>query len=115
MLAKEVKIKTMKKQREFIKKQLLGTSKDKDGDTSYRYVGYIYPEVRKYFENEGYDVREVKNEAVLGFTKGLPLFVFTVGDIVLTEEESRQAESEEVAGEDEEEREFADFLSHLLR
>ena len=43
MLAKELKIKTMKKQREFIKKQLSHVDTRNDGDTAYRYVGHIYP------------------------------------------------------------------------
>jgi len=93
MLAKEIKIKTMKKQREFIKKQLSLAGNSKDGDPCYKYVGHVCPENIAYFENEGYKVTCLDYDAVIAETKGYPIYVFIVGDIELTEDELEAAES----------------------
>ena len=74
MLAKELKIKTLKKQREFIEEQLSLADTRKDGDTSYTFVGHIYPEVIKYFEEEGFVVTRVPHSDMLtAATKGTPV------------------------------------------
>lgn len=86
MLAKEAKINTLIIQRDFIERLLrcLG----EDGDSSYRYAGYLYPENRKYFEEEGYDITTITSIEALQITQGLPLNIFTPSDeITLTEEE----------------------------
>ena len=56
MLAKEVKIKTILKQRSFIENGLSLAPHNKDGDPSFRYIGYLYPENARYFRNKGYDI-----------------------------------------------------------
>lgn len=95
MLARENKIKTLKKQREFIKKQLSNADKG-DGDTSCVYVGYVYPEVINYFKNEGYEVEKVELDKVGKLTVWRPIYIFYIGDdIKLTEEEMKQAEKYE--------------------
>lgn len=107
MLAKENKIKTLKRQREFIEKQLAQIPEHRqDGDTSYTYVGYIYPEVIKHFENEGFVVTLVKSDLISILTKGVPLYLFTVGNIELSEEELKQAE--EYKATDDEDKESAE-------
>lgn len=94
LLAKEIKIQTIRKQREFIRKQLLETKKNKDGDTAYCYVGHIFPEVIKYFEKEGFTITKVQSELLSAMTKGIPVYVFTIDDtIVLNEEDLQQAEA----------------------
>lgn len=94
LLAKEIKIQTIRKQREFIRKQLLETKKNKDGDTAYCYVGHIFPEVIKYFEKEGFTITKVQSELLSAMTKGVPVYVFTIDDLVkLSEEELQQAEA----------------------
>lgn len=71
MLAKEIKINNIKRQREFIKKQLENRLKhpNKDGDTAYRYIGHILPEVIEYFKGEGYNVERVVSEELTAATK----------------------------------------------
>lgn len=92
MLAKEIKIKTIKKQREFITKQLNQITNREDGDCAYTYVGYIYPEVIQHFKSEGFAVKLVESDLMLAMTKGVPIYLFTVGGMVLSEEELKQAE-----------------------
>lgn len=106
MLAKELKIKTIKKQREFIKKQLSHADTRKDGDTAYRYVGHIYPEVIAYFESEGFIVTKVESDMMTAMTKGLPTYLFVVGDVKLTEEELKEAEAYEPEEDGEDDREL---------
>ncbi len=91
MLAKEIKIKTIKRQREFITEQLASTVNREDGDCAYTYVGYIYPEVIQHFKSEGFTVKPVESDLMLAMTKGVPIYLFTVG-IGLSEEELKQAE-----------------------
>lgn len=87
MLAKEIKIKTLKKQREFIEQEISTKGiQDNAGNTSYIYAGHVFPEVIEYFEKEGFIVEKVKNQQ-------LPLYLFVVGDIKLTEEELKEAEA----------------------
>lgn len=65
----------------------------KDGNTVYRYVGHVLPEVVKYFENEGYDVKCFSSIEIIAMTKGYPLYLFTISDLVtLSDEELKQAE-----------------------
>lgn len=110
MLAKEIKIKTLKRQREFIEKQLRQITMDRDdGDSAYSYVGYIYPEVIKHFEKEGFVVKLLKSDMLLVATRGLPMYLFTVGDIALSSEEMKQAEEYEPDDEEKEEDEDDDF------
>ena len=95
MLAKEVKIKNFKRQREFIKEQLENRQENlrEDGDTAYRYIGHIFPEVIGYFESEGFDIKKNESELLLASTKGLPVYTFTIrDDVVLNEEELKAAE-----------------------
>lgn len=96
MLAKEMKIRNLKKQREYIRKGLenVATLQD-DGDCSYVYVGHIFPEVVSYFESEGYRITQVESDMLLTMTRGLPINLFTIGDIKLSEEEVKQAEEYE--------------------
>ena len=94
LLAKEIKIQTIRKQREFIRKQLLKVARSVDGDASYRYVGHVFPEVIKYFEEEGFVVTKVQSDLLLAMTKGVPVYVFAIDDLVkLSEEELQQAEA----------------------
>lgn len=114
MLAKELKIKTMKKQREFIQQQLSNVDTRDDGDTAYRYVGHIYPEVIKHFESEGFVVTQVNSELLSAMFKGLPVYVFTVGDIKLSEEELKQAEAyEPKKNEEDSDDDWTDFLKGI--
>lgn len=99
LLAKEIKIQTIRKQREFIRKQLLKTKRSVDGDTSYCYVGHIFPEVIKYFEKEGFAVTKVQSELLSAITKGIPVYVFTIDDLVqLNEKDLQQAEAYDYEG-----------------
>ena len=122
MLAKEIKIMTLKRQREFIEKQLRQITMDRDdGDSSYSYVGYIYPEVIKHFEKEGFVVTLLKSDMLLVATRGLPMYLFTVGDIPLSKEEMKQAEEykpvekqEDIFDEDPDGENFQSFFRGLI-
>ncbi len=117
MLAKELKIKFLRRQREFIEKQLSHASKE-DGDTSYRFVGHVYPEVIEYFEKEGFIVTKVESDMLTMVTKGLPVYLFIVGDIKLSDEEMKEAESyyepEEPGADYEDSRGFEEFMRALM-
>lgn len=118
MLAKEVKIKNIKRQREFIKRQLkkLLEHPSKDGDTAYRYVGYVFPEVSSYFEDEGYVVKRLDSDRILAATNGSPMFLFTIGNqIILTKEELEEAEAVEVKfEEDNEEKDASESFCGII-
>ena len=91
MLAREIKIANLKKQKEFIIKQLSTISKtNKNGDISYLYTGYLFPEVRYYFENDGFKIEDFFDEG-----NGFPIgHLFTIRDnLKLTESERKEAEN----------------------
>lgn len=116
MLAKEIKIKTLKQQREFILKELTHLPEcRKDGNCLYRYVGYIYPEVIEYFRNEGFTVTEIKSDFITALSEGSPVYIFTVSDdIKLSEKEMEQAEEYNYSRDDNFPSNFSDFMSDLL-
>ena len=96
MLAKEIKINNLKRQREAIMQSLpgYGTSVD-HGDTSFIYFGELYPENLKYFQDEGFDIRPAKaTKTIAKFTVEVPAYIFTVGNVKLSPEELKQAEGE---------------------
>lgn len=94
MLAKENKIKSIKRQREFIRKQL--ERPHEDGDTAYCYAGHILPEVIAYFNAEGYKVELITSDMLTAAVKGLPIYLFTISDdVVLSDEELKEAEEVE--------------------
>lgn len=116
MLAKELKIKNLKKQREFIKRQISTFAGIRnDGDSSYIYVGYVYPEVIKYFQSEGFIVTKIESEKLTAVNKGMPTYLFVPGAVELTEDELRVAEAIgiEENGDDSPE-DFNEFMASLL-
>lgn len=116
MLATEIKIKALKKQREFIEAQLKRIPEREDGDSAYPYVGHVYAEVIKYFEEQGFTVTRLQSDSLMSFSRGMPVYLFTVDDsIALTAEELKQAE--EYTPEDEEHDEYGgipEFLKEIL-
>ena len=101
MLAKEIKIKNIKKQREFIESQLRKVSElNTDGDISYTYIGYIFPEVQKHFVKEGFKINQYMSDFIAAFTKGHPINLFTIkDDVVLSDAELEEAENVETTNE----------------
>ena len=88
MLARESKILNLINQRNFIESHLMMIGED--GNPAYRYVGYLYPENRKYFEDEGYDVTIIMSNDMLVETIGFPVNIFTPReDISLSEDEEK--------------------------
>lgn len=55
-LAHELKIKTIEVQKRYIRKKLEECANSRDGRVMCIYYGEVYPEVRKYFENEGFHI-----------------------------------------------------------
>lgn len=95
MLAKEIKIGNIKRQREFIEDQL--KHPNKDGNTAYRYVGQVLPEVIAYFEGEGYCVEHITSDMLTAATNGLPVYLFTIrDDVILNDKELKAAEEVEL-------------------
>ena len=91
MLAKQQKIKHIKIQKKFIKERLKYVAKD--GNPAYRYVAQVLPEVIDYFRNEGYNVERITSDTLKAKTIGLPVYLFTISDdVVLTDEELKQAD-----------------------
>ncbi|MGN1327474.1 MAG: hypothetical protein ACI4VQ_05330 [Clostridia bacterium] len=102
MLAKDEKIKKLMLQRMYIKERLstnaLSTHEGENiwdalndengiiGDPSYLYPGYVYPENVRYFQKEGYDVKEIQPQDGFAVTKGRPAFLFTPSNSVLLDE-----------------------------
>lgn len=95
MLAKKQKIGNLKLQQKAIDKK----SSSCNG-AAFAYVGEVYPENKRHFKEEGYDIKEVPMEYCAAITGGLPLYIFKVSeDITLTEEEMEQAENVETKAE----------------
>lgn len=93
MLAKELKIQNIKRQREFIKSrfELLINEPNKDGDTAFVYVGHVLPEVTAFFQVEGFCVEKVSSGTIE--TQYLPVYLFTISDqTILDKEEAKKAE-----------------------
>lgn len=115
MLAKEIKIKNLKKQREFIRKQLANAAAMEDGDISYVYIGYIFSEVVEYFENEGFKVERIEDKLPIPLAKGRPAYLFTINDdIELTKEELEEAEVYELEEPEEPEDSIESLLDCLI-
>ena len=92
MLAKEIKIRNLKRQREFIKKQLDLTLLN--GNAAVSYVGEVFPENVEYFVDEGgFSIQKIDSERVLAENMGMPIWVFSARSVELTPEELEKAES----------------------
>lgn len=99
MLAKELKIQNIKRQREYLKKTFkkLKHNPDDDGDCTILYLGTLYPETISYLVTEGFCVKTLKSESTLALTNGYPLNIITISDdIKLSESERTKAESIDV-------------------
>lgn len=114
MLARELKIKNLKTQREFIQKQIISRARMEDGCVFCNYVGYIYPEVIEYFEKEGFVITKIESELLTAINGGLPTNIITVGDFKLTEEELQEAEDYDLTEGEVLEDNASEFLAALL-
>ena len=95
MRANEVVSANLKKQRNFIERQLRKIAADCnfDGDPSYPYTGYIFPANIQYFEDIGFNVIEVKNEMLVAKNNGRPTYLFTPkNSLVQTDEDMSSSE-----------------------
>ena len=93
-LAKEMKIRNLKLQREVIREELKNSFFE--GEASYTYIGDVFSENVEYFQNvEGFDVRKIDNDDVRKEFGGYPLYVFSAANVELTEEEKVVAENYE--------------------
>ena len=99
MLAKKLKIRNIKQQREFIKYQLemLLENPREDGRVDYQFIGYIFPEVIDYFHEQGFNVEITKVESGQAKIYGRSVYIFTPSDeIKLSEEEIERSEKFEL-------------------
>ena len=120
MLAKIIKIANIKKQREFIEKQLIELSElNEDGDISYLYTGYLFPEVRSYFEMEGFKIEDFFNETTAPSARFRTHHLFTINDeLKLDDDEWNDAENyskeDDFSDSDDESSYFYNMLDDLL-
>ena len=89
MLAKNLKIKNLKRQRKFITDKIEDMVKNppREGNTSFLYIGDIFPENRKYFEQEGFNITLLNYLEYTSESKGMPIYRFSVKDEIILEEE----------------------------
>ena len=99
MLAKELKIQNLKRQREFIDLRLQEYLKNPpiDGGVTFTYYGKLFPETISYFTSNGFNVSCLTVDSAantrFGLPVGLPIYCFSVSDdIALTDEELKIAE-----------------------
>ena len=95
MLAKELKIKTLERQKCFIEGMLRESAEKEDGNVCISYVGDIYEENIKYLEDEGFYIYREISSAAMAVTRGVPINIITINEnrvkLNLTEiEESKQ-------------------------
>lgn len=93
MLAKDLKIKHIKLQREFLISVFnnMLNYPNGNGNTAYVYEGYIFPEVIAYFQKEGFRINEITSDAKS--TACYPSYLFTISDdISLSENDQKAAE-----------------------
>lgn len=90
MLGKEIYIKTVERQKNFIENQLRKAVMREDGSTTYTYVGEIFKEVKEYFTKEGFRVTQINSPMI---TRGEPVYLFTINEesFTLTDEEKEEA------------------------
>ena len=91
MLAKEIKIRNLIRQRDFIKEQLDLTLLN--GNAAVSYVGEVFLENFEYFTEEGLTVRKLDSERILAENMGMPIYVFSARNADLTPKELEKAES----------------------
>ena len=96
MLAKEIKIKNLMVQRKFITEQLKLRLENPcmDGDSTYNYIGYIFPENIKYLEDEGFSITKssyVFNGRTGNFTL-VSYYIHPSDNITLSEKEIAESE-----------------------
>lgn len=95
-LGKDLKIKNLMAQRDYIIDQLkkMLEEPDEDGNAAYGYVGYVFPENIDYFRLEGFGVRRFETDAILQTTMGMPIYIFNPVSEDLTAEEFKESREE---------------------
>lgn len=98
MHAKEQKIHLLMIQRRFLEGRIDECAmKSEDGDPSWRYIGYIYPENIEYLNNLGYDVTPVNNELLTAKAGGRSVYLIapkeTFGNIAISDEDLKKSEA----------------------
>ena len=98
MLAKDLMINSLNRQKLFIINRItaMTINPSRDGETSIRYIGEIFPQVRKFLEDEGFVITCCGRFPIGHKLGGYPLNLITIKDFSLTEEELEKAESVEV-------------------
>ena len=93
-LGREMKILHLHTQKKILMEK--ARRNDENGNPAFTYDGYLFPEVRKYFEGQEYEVRSYDYPEMLIKNGGLPKHLFFPKDnIILTGEEMKESEEEE--------------------
>lgn len=90
MLAKEIKIKLLKRQRDFIEELIKGLIYQDVDNQSFIFFGRIYSENIKYFEGQGCELRE-ENAVINGLS--ITTYLISLLDVKLSKEELEEAEA----------------------
>lgn len=95
MLATDVKIAGLKRQKDFLKKCLkkLQESPRINGDSLIVYKGHLYPETIAYLMAEGCSVTKYNSDVILASTGGYPIYNICVDNIRLSASEQTKADT----------------------
>ena len=87
MLAKEIKLANIKKQKDVIEAGLRELLSNPRGRLEFKFVGDVCQEVVSWFEAEGINVRRVTVPELIAKNDGLPTWIFSAVDVEISEEE----------------------------
>lgn len=110
-IAKRAVIANISKQREILLHALVKTKRD--GDPTLRYVGFLFPENRAFFEKEGFVITTAKSSRPEHEGFDINMFVPNAEAMVLTGEEMAEAEAicdSEISSVEEM---LEDFMKHI--
>lgn len=96
MLAKEIKLANIKKQKDVIEAGLRELLSNPIGRLEFKFVGDVCPEVVSWFEAEGINARKVTVPELIAKNDGLPTWIFSAVAVEIPEEEWNIKEKESI-------------------
>jgi len=93
-LGRKTKIRHFHIQQRILKERAIKTRND--GNPAFTYTGYLFPELRKYYEAQEYKVQTYDYPEILIKNGGMPLNIFFPNnDISLSDEEIKESEEKD--------------------
>ena len=95
MLATDIKIAGLKRQKDFFKNcfKKLQKSPRINGDSLIVYKGHLYPETMTYLITEGFTIKRFDSDVILASTGGYPIYHIFVDNIKLSASEQTKADT----------------------